>query len=180
MPLRMQKVLREFDRLSRIEKAFLIALCVQVAYFLLDAMGFPLPARGLVGLAFVIVAIIFVIRRGPQLIQKLLWRVRHRLLVTWVLVGAVPIVLICLLFGEGLFILMGQVVSYMTTNEVGRRSELIRNRADALAWSLSHRDSSATIPALTETFLRQPPATSGAKLGAVVRTGGEVFVLPQD
>ena len=45
---------------------------------------------------------------------------------TWIFVGVVPIVLICVLLAESGFILMGQLVSYMTTNEIIRENESVR------------------------------------------------------
>src|SRR5439155_22315456 len=131
------------------------ALVVRMSYGLISVgTGFELPASGLVRFVFVFICIVFLIRSGPRLLRKMLWRVRHRLLVTWVLVGVVPIVLICALVGEGLFILMGQVAGYMTTTEISRRSESVRSTAYALGWSVAHRGPSASAPRLAETFVR--------------------------
>src|SRR5439155_3837431 len=148
---RLKKLIQQFGLLSRIDQAFLISLVVRVGYPLVGSV-YQLPGEGFVRLIFVITSILFLIRSFPKLVRKVLWRVRHRLLATWLLVGVVPIVLICALLWEGLFILMGQVVGYMTTNEITRQSESVRSTAYGLAWSLAHRESSATIPTLTETF----------------------------
>src|SRR5262249_33836505 len=110
----------------------------------------------------------------------LLWRVRHRLLVTWIFVGVVPIILICVLIVQGLYILMGQVVSYMTTNEIVRQSELVRSTAQSLAWSLSHTTSQATLPMQTEVFIRETTEARHFQTGAVVRTRGGMFAVPAD
>jgi sigma-B regulation protein RsbU (phosphoserine phosphatase) len=109
-----------------------------------------------------------------------LWRVRHRLLVTWVLVGVVPLVLICALFAEGFFILMGQAAAYMTANEIARQSELIRSRAEALVWALDHRAVSVTVPMLTEAFLRENFEPQSGKAGVVVRNGKDVSFASVD
>src|SRR4051812_2628066 len=133
--------------LSRIDKAFLIALILRVVDSLTSAiMGAPLPLDGLIRAFFIIASIVFLIASFPKLLRKLLWRVRHRLLVTWFFVGVVPIVLICALAVEGVFILMGQVVSYMTTNEIVRQSELLRSAAGTFVWSVEHRAASMTLP----------------------------------
>jgi len=178
---RLHLLQQQFSRLTRIDKAFLIALLVQATYSLLDAAtGFPLPGSGLVRLAFIIITILFMVRSFPRIVRRLLWRVRHRLLVTWVLLGVVPIVLICALVAEGLFILMGQVVGYMTTAEITRQSELVRSTAQGLAWSLAHRVSSQSVAALAEPFVREISQTRNAEVGAIVRTGKEVLTVPAD
>ena len=178
---RLHLLQQQFSRLTRIDKAFLIALLVQATYSLLDAAtGFPLPGSGLVRLAFIIITILFMVRSFPRIVRRLLWRVRHRLLVTWVLLGVVPIVLICGLVAEGLFILMGQVVGYMTTAEITRQSELVRSTAQGLAWSLAHRVPSQSVAALAEPFVREISQTRNAEVGAIVRTGKEVLTVPAD
>jgi sigma-B regulation protein RsbU (phosphoserine phosphatase) len=106
--------------------------------------------------------------------------VRHRLLVTWILVGVVPIVLICTLLVQGLYILMGQAVGYMTTSEIGRHSEMVQNTARALAWSLTHRGAGVAPVTLTETFVKETSETQHAELGAIVRAGKEVIIVPPD
>src|SRR5689334_387364 len=131
---RMQTLSRQFADLSWVNKTFLIALVLRGAYPLISTTtGLEIPGRGIVRLLFVIATLLFLIRSFPKLVRQFLWRVRHRLVVTWMFVGVVPIVLICLLVAEGLFFLMGQVVSYMTTSEITRQSELVRSSASALA-----------------------------------------------
>src|SRR3989454_6437270 len=101
---RLHLLQQEFSRLTRIDKAFLIALLVQATYSLLDAAtGFPLPGSGLVRLAFIIITILFMVRSFPRIVRKLLWRVGLPLLGTWGFLGVGPIVLLCGLGGGGLF-----------------------------------------------------------------------------
>jgi sigma-B regulation protein RsbU (phosphoserine phosphatase) len=176
---RVQNLIHQFRLLSRIDQAFLISLGLRLVYSLSGSV-FQLPGDDFVRLAFVITSILFLIRSFPKLVRKILWRVRHRLLATWLLVGVVPIVLICALLWEGLFILMGQVVGYMTTNEITRQSESVRSTAYVLAWSLAHRESSATIPALTETFVRETAEARHAEIGVIVRTGTDTIAVPHD
>src|SRR5262245_30785311 len=119
-----EKLRRRFAELSKIDKTFLIALFIRIAYAVIEsASGLETPGSGLARLFFFVAAIVFLIGSFPKLLRKLLWRVRHRLLVTWILVGVVPIVLICALLAEGCFFLMGQVVGYMTMTEIARQNE---------------------------------------------------------
>src|SRR5262245_60053736 len=100
---------KRFLALSKIEKLFVVALILRTAVFIARSANVEAPGASAVSLLFIIAAILFVIRSFPRLIRKLLWRVRHRLICAWVLLGVVPLVLICTLVGEGLYILMGQV-----------------------------------------------------------------------
>jgi sigma-B regulation protein RsbU (phosphoserine phosphatase) len=170
MGSRLKKLLLQLGSLSWIDKACLVILVARLV----------LPLSAWVQLIFTIAIIVFLIRWSPWLIRKLLWRVRHRLIVTWILAGVVPIILIFALAAQGLFVLMGQVVSYMTTAEIGRRSELVYSDANALAWSLSHRAPSTTITMLAEVFVRELSQKRGAAVGTIVRQGGDLYSLPQD
>ena len=176
-----EKLALRFRKLSKIDKAFLIALFLRIAYGLFGtAAGFDLPGYTLVRFLFIAATLIFLVRSFPRLVRKVLWRVRHRLLVTWIFVGVVPIVLFCMLVAEGLYFLMGQTVGYMTTNEIERHSELIGNTANALAWSVSHRGASSTVQSLTEAFVRETSEARRAQMGAIVKTGKDVVVVPRD
>src|SRR6185369_11869416 len=109
-----------------------------------------LPGHVWVRLLFIVATIVFLIVSFPKLMRKVLWRVRHRLLVTWIFVGVVPIVLICLLVAEGLFFLMGQTAGYMTTSEMERQTASFSNTAATLAASLSRGGSSETLATITQ------------------------------
>jgi hypothetical protein len=123
-----------FKSLSNIDKTFLIALVIRVAFGLIArAAGIDPPGFGVIQFVFIVIAIIFLIRSFPKWTRALLWRVRHRLLVTWIFVGVVPIVLICLLIVEGMFVLMGQIIGYMTTQEIARQNQAVRNTAPDFA-----------------------------------------------
>src|SRR2546428_13899622 len=78
---RLHLLQQQFSRLTRIDKAFLIALLVQATYSLLDAAtGFPLPGSRLVRLAFIIITILFMVRSFPRIVRRLLWRCGAQLL----------------------------------------------------------------------------------------------------
>lgn len=169
----------QFSRLSKTEKAFSSALFLQVVYWLVEAVaGVQLPGWTLVRLVFIVCTILFVVRSFPRVARKLLWRVRHRLLVTWIFLGVVPIVLICALVAEGMFILMGQVAGYMTTAEISRQTELVRSTAETLLWSVTHRASSTSLAMVAEPFVRETSEARRAEVGAVVRSGKDALAVP--
>jgi sigma-B regulation protein RsbU (phosphoserine phosphatase) len=165
--------------MTRIDKVTLAALVVRVTYLVIAvASGSQLPAATLVRVFFNVTVILFLVLSFPRLMRRFLWRVRHRLLVTWIFVGVVPIVLIFLLLAEVGFILMGQLVSYMTTNELVRESESIRSAADTLAWTIEH-SSPAAIPQLATALVKETSESRHSEVGAVVRVGQNVVVTPQ-
>lgn len=178
---RIHALRKKFRGLSKVDKTFFITLVVRAGYSLLSTLtNWPLPGFGLVRFVFIIATILFLFFAIPRWIRKLVWRVRYRLLVTWVLVGVVPIVLVCALVGEGIYILMGQVVNYMATTEVARQSDLVGSEAHALAWSVAHRGTSVSLAELAGTFVRDMSAARHAEVGAIIRIGNETLVLPAD
>jgi phosphoserine phosphatase RsbU/P len=178
---RPEKTKRRFSDLSRVNIVFLIALALRILYpVVAAATDVVLPGDLLVRILFIVAFILFLVLSFPKLVRAFLWRVRHRLLVTWVFVGVVPIILILALLAEGTYILMGQIVGYMTTNEIDRHSESIRSAAYTLAWSLDHRSdkSAATARTLTEAFLRETSEVQHSPVGAIVRAGQDVVSIP--
>src|SRR5215469_13951347 len=165
--------------MTRVDKVALTALILRVTYLVAAvASGSQLPGATLVRVFFNVTVILFLVLSFPRLMRRFMWRVRHRLLVTWIFVGVVPIVLIFLLLAEVGFILMGQLVSYMTTNEIVRESESIRSAADTLAWSIEH-NGPAAIPQLAAAFVKETSEARHSEVGAMVRVGQQVVVTPQ-
>jgi sigma-B regulation protein RsbU (phosphoserine phosphatase) len=170
-----------FKRLSRVDQAFLIALAVRLLFGLIATVrGVDPPGAVLVRLIFIVITIFFLILSGPRLLRKMLWRVRHRLLLTWVLLGVVPIVLIAALVGAGMYLLMGQVLAYMTTTEIDRRAKVVQSDAHELAWSVAHRAASVNPATLAGTFMKETFQNGNAEAGVVVDTGANAFALPAD
>src|SRR5688572_28134490 len=167
--------------MSNTNKVFLAAVLLRVLYAVAGTLlGRDLPGAGLVSLFFIVAAIIFLIVSFPKLVRRLLWRVRHRLLVTWVFVGVVPIVLISALVAQGLYILMGQFVGHMTTTEISRRADLLQASAQTLAWSLDHRAPSVSPETIAKAFMTETSAARRTRMGVIARTGRDVAVISDD
>jgi sigma-B regulation protein RsbU (phosphoserine phosphatase) len=177
---RIQVLRGKFTALTRVDKFFLIVLVLRCAYFLLSFAIPQLPFAGFVRALFVVAEILFLVRSFPRILRSLLWRVRHRLVVTWVLVGVVPIVLIGALVAEGFYMLMGQGVGYMTTTEILRRSNSVRDDAESLAWSLTHRENSINPASVTQTFITELSDRKKIQVSAVVRIADNQFAVPSD
>jgi sigma-B regulation protein RsbU (phosphoserine phosphatase) len=98
---------------------------------------FPAVPRWLVTVSTVglwVYAVAFVFWRISRLRTKLLWRIRRKLIISYLLIGLVPTLLILFFFLLSAFFIVGQVSSYVLNTEV-RRIELEMVKSSDLAVS---------------------------------------------
>src|SRR5260370_28416991 len=74
--------------------------------------------RGWVGFFVFIGAILFSILAFRWLKRRILWRLRNRLIVTYVFIGVIPVVLLVAMAGFSLFLFAGQFASYVVISEL--------------------------------------------------------------
>ena len=74
--------------------------------------------------------------------RLIMWRLRHRLIVTYVFIGVIPIVLLLLLAGVASFLFAGQFVSYVAISNLQSVSLHLKAANDVLASQLSTLGSS--------------------------------------
>ena len=120
---------RIWKRLGKLDKTFLFLLC------LYGILLIVVPSSGFVSLLeFVLFLIGFwlVLRLARVGLRKAIWRLRNRILVTYVLIAVVPILLILTLAGLGTYMIAGQLAVYMARSELDRRIESMRAAAEAL------------------------------------------------
>lgn len=103
-------------------------------------------------------------RRG---IRQAIWRLRNRLVVTYLFIAVIPIVLILLLVAIGAYIVTGQIAVYLVTSELERRSAALMAPAQGLL-STAPQDIPARIRWLAPFYAGQYPG-----LELVVRNGQE-------
>jgi phosphoserine phosphatase RsbU/P len=118
-----------WKRLGKLDKAFLILLALYVVLL------FAVPASVFVSLLQFILFILgawLVIRLSRFALRKAIWRLRNRILVTYVLIAVVPILLILTLAGLGSYVLAGQVAVYLARSELDRRVTYMRTAAETL------------------------------------------------
>lgn len=87
-----------------------------------------LKAEGLAtffAFVLVIVGAILTVRMVRNIVRKSIWRLRYRLIVTYVFIGVVPIVLILALAVLGTWIVVGQVAVYLVSSELERRAAVL-------------------------------------------------------
>ena len=77
--------------------------------------------------------------------RLIMWRVRHRLIVTYVFIGVIPIMLLLLLAGVAGYLLASQFVSYVATSNLQSASLHLKAANDVLAAQLSTLDRSGKL-----------------------------------
>jgi phosphoserine phosphatase RsbU/P len=115
---------------GRVEWTFLGLLA---AFYLLRFAQPPVLLSLLVASAVMVTGTWAFIRVTRVLVRHLLWRLRNRLIVAYMLIGLVPVVLITLLVGLGATLLGGQLTIYLVTSEMERRTAALKTTADFLA-----------------------------------------------
>ncbi|HEY3936616.1 MAG TPA: SpoIIE family protein phosphatase [Bryobacteraceae bacterium] len=103
--------------------------------------------------------------------KELLWRVRNRLLVTYILFGVVPIFLIGFLLTLTAELLLGQFAAQLVRQDLEARVESVRSAAQNLTLAAAHGAKTDLLDGIRE---RVP------RLEAVVRANGEALRLPPD
>lgn len=117
---------------SRLTAIFLALLAVWV---LLSLTGI---ARGVTTLlAFVEVGLgaVLLFRSASYLLRQSVWRLRNRLIVTYTLIGVLPVFLILILVIMGGYIIAGQVAVFLISSELDRRTQALTEPAQILSWA---------------------------------------------
>jgi sigma-B regulation protein RsbU (phosphoserine phosphatase) len=71
------------------------------------------------------------VRLGRWLVRRLLWRIRTKLLVSYLFIAVVPVVLLTVLFGLAVVLFSGLVASHIVSSELDRAAQLLRTTAEA-------------------------------------------------
>src|SRR5262249_39573302 len=131
-----RSILDFLHRRTRLETAclvlFLIVFVNQIAFIFFSK---TVPFSGLFNFIFIVLVVILATIYLRHLIRRLLWRLRNRLIITYIFIGIVPIVLLLVMLGIAMYIFMGQVATYLVSSELKQRNELVRDCAYGLAWN---------------------------------------------
>jgi sigma-B regulation protein RsbU (phosphoserine phosphatase) len=103
-------------RASRTQKAFAILLILYAAWDLVRP-----GSAFLIGIPLFLVGAWLVIRLANYLLKKAIWRLRNRLVLCYILIGVVPVVLVVVLAGIGIWLMAGQTAVYLVTSELNHR-----------------------------------------------------------
>ena len=111
-----------------------IAFCVLLLLYV--ALGWLAPQSGFrlaVGIGLLIAGVWLAIRLIRRAARQTIWRLRNRLLVTYLFISGVPILLVAGLATMGGYSLVSQLAVYLVTTELERRIGSLASVADSVA-----------------------------------------------
>ncbi|MBL8233523.1 MAG: SpoIIE family protein phosphatase [Bryobacterales bacterium] len=170
----------EKQKPQRIRMIFDTVLAVTLVVCVLGAFSGPAGFRALAWLLAWISGVwlgLRMLRRfvvgvaGPWIRERLLWRLRNRLLVAYGFIALVPIVLVILMAGLMLYGILGQVSLHMVTVELERR---ITQVIQIATW-LAERDTDQRVPAIPQAYPLLTSRLPGLEILAKTKQGRFVF-----
>jgi phosphoserine phosphatase RsbU/P len=99
---------------------------------------------------FIPVVVYALVRLGRLVKRRILWRLRWRLMVTYVFIAVVPILLILILVGLGAYIINGQFASFLVSSKLHDKADQLRQVSHTLTHQADHLPQDAP-----ESFLQQ-------------------------
>ena len=105
------------------------------------ALQFSVITVTLLGVLFLTIAVFGFVR------QKLLWRLRNRLIVTYVFIGVIPAILLVAMTSIAFYLFAGQFANFVVTADINNELKSLETTnvtvAHSLASRLRHKDASA-------------------------------------
>ena len=129
LPARVQLVYRYLGRVG------IIFLALLAGYFAVEAVAPRSGFRILLGLGLLFTGTWLAVRLLRMVGRQAVWRLRNRLLVTYLFIAAVPILLIVSLAIVGGMLLAQQLAVYLVTSELDRRIESLESAAASVVRS---------------------------------------------
>src|SRR5215467_2713056 len=110
-----------FSRLNRLQRITLILFVIVVTnWVMVSSTGYSLLGGDLFTVFFIILLVLLALTLIRPLMRKLVWRVRNRLLVTYFLIGALPLALGSIIVFLAFYLLIGQAANYLLKAELDR------------------------------------------------------------
>src|ERR1700719_604525 len=114
---------------SKIGLAFVALAAVWLLLTLMHAATGPML---LIAFVELILGFILIFRLMRYLARQSIWRLRNRLIVTYLFIGVMPVALILTLVGVGGWIVAAQVAVFLVNSELDRRTETLNEPAQIL------------------------------------------------
>ncbi len=132
------KLARGLKYLGKVEKLFCLLLLLYVPVALLASNLFTVL---LVQLVLIVLGAVILFRFSRLGMRKAIWRLRNRLLVTYLFIALVPVILIATLAGRAAFSLLSQLSVYVASSELQRRVDSLEFIAQTIAESSANQQS---------------------------------------
>jgi sigma-B regulation protein RsbU (phosphoserine phosphatase) len=137
-----QRHLLPESRLSRVATFFLL---LDIGVFLLERTlhfikpSYAEPLGGWVKLFTLVAIVLFCFVAYRWLKARVLWRLRNRLIVTYVFIGVTPVVLLVALALGSLYLFAGQFATFIVTSEIKSELESLQAGNSAIGHELAAR-----------------------------------------
>ena len=180
-----------FSRLNRLQRITLILFVTVVAnWIVVSTTGYTLLGGDLFTILLVLFLILLVLTLIPPIKQKVLWRVRNRLFVTFFLIGVLPLLLMLLIVAMLFSAMSGATIAYIAQSGLNRNLDQLEQSAAQLALDIEAgrtRDA-ADFPVqaavrtqnrllVTSGRIRQIPSWSKPGFKGIVTTAGPAYFL---
>ncbi|HET8548577.1 MAG TPA: SpoIIE family protein phosphatase [Bryobacteraceae bacterium] len=118
--------------LGRVEKAFALAVvCYVIALLIPGRSGM----EGTLEIAVALLGLWAFARIWRASMRQLLWRLRNRLIVAYLLIGLVPVILVTALVGLGGYLVLGQVSVHLLESQLERTTGVLQGAISLMAHS---------------------------------------------
>lgn len=130
---------------GRLARFSLFLLGLDAVLFLLQRtlarfnVSFGTSLGGWVSFLSFVVIVLYLVIAIRWLRARLLWRLRNRLIVTYMFIGVIPVVLLLTIGSITVYLFAGQYASFVVTSDLHTRSEALRAGNDAIANELAAR-----------------------------------------
>ncbi len=108
-------------------------------FFGLFKLSWGLALAGWVGILSVLAIVLLSVLAYRWLKAKLLWRLRNRLIVTYMFIGVIPVILLVAMTFITLYLLAGQFANFVVTSELDSRLHSLQSVNAAIANELAAR-----------------------------------------
>ena len=108
-------------------------------FFGIFKVSYGLALRGWVGILSILAIVTLALLAYRWLKAKLLWRLRNRLIVTYVFIGVIPVVLLMAMAFITLYLFAGQFANFVVTSELDSRLRSLQSVNAAIAHELAAR-----------------------------------------
>lgn len=150
---------------------FLWAAVLSLGGYLLSWAAGAGGLRFIFGLLALVFGIILAVRWLATWRRKLLWRLRNRLLFTYLFIAVIPILLILGMVALTASLLYGQLAGYLIASDLEAKARQLGTASLAVAGELAGRTISTSDPSVLELLRREQVALSRDFPGLVVALG---------
>ena len=129
-------------------------------FFGLFKLSWGLALAGWVGILSVLAIVLLSVLAYRWLKAKLLWRLRNRLIVTYMFIGVIPVILLVAMTFITLYLFAGQFANFVVTSELDSRLRSLQSVNAAIANELAARleHGQPAVAASLEGLKRNDPA----------------------